>query len=280
MVATFQKIKSQREFILAVLIIVMLIAVGLRSPVFVTPSSLDDVLTDTSILIMMALAQMLVIITRGIDLSVASNLAFTGMAISMTNQVFPEVPLILLIMGAIVMGTVLGMFNGLCIAFFKIPPIVTTLGTLSIYRGMTFVISKGQWVSAHEMTRIYQDFPETRFLGFTHIFEFAIIIVLVFWIFLNHTKTGREIYGFGGDELAGLYVGLKNHRINFLVYCISGAVAGFCGYLWTGRFALASTVLATGCERQMIAACVFGGVSVAGGIGTVSGAVLGCLFLG
>ncbi len=133
--------KANREILLAAIILALIVAVGLRAPAFVTPSSLLGVLTDTSFLFMLALAQMGVLLTRGIDLSVAANLALSGMVVALVNHNAPGFPIAGIIVLAILFGAALGLINAALIAGLGIPPIVVTLGTLAVYRGMIFVIN-------------------------------------------------------------------------------------------------------------------------------------------
>src|SRR6185312_11336605 len=129
-----KRLLNAREAILALILIVGVAAIGLYQPVFVERQNISDMLTETSVLFMMALAQMVVILTRGIDLSVAANLALSGMVAALVSQYYPEVPLILMILTGIITGLFLGMINGTLIAYLGIPPIVVTLGTLAVFR--------------------------------------------------------------------------------------------------------------------------------------------------
>ena len=137
-----QLLKS-REFVLGLIILGLVIAIGIRAPVFVTPESLLNIITDTSFLFMLALAQMIVILTRGIDLSVAANLAMAGMLTALASRAMPEMPIVLIILLSTFCGLVLGVVNGAVIAGLGIPPIVVTLGTLAVYRGLIFVVAGG-----------------------------------------------------------------------------------------------------------------------------------------
>ncbi len=156
---------KKREFTLLLLIAVMLMLIVTQAPSFVSPENILRIINDTSILIMVSIGQFMVILTGGIDLSLASIIGFSGMAASMLNQYFPDLPVILILFAGMGIGTFLGLINGVLIAFGKVPPIITTLGTMSIFRGFTFVMSKGQWVTAHEMTESYMNIPHGSFLG-------------------------------------------------------------------------------------------------------------------
>jgi rhamnose transport system permease protein len=269
-----------RELVLAVLIALMVAGIGAYAPAFVAGDSLLGVLNDTAFLFMMALAQMVVILTRGIDLSVAANLALTGMLVGMLNQSYPDLPAIIYIVSAIGIGALLGLFNGGLIAYLGIPPIVVTLGTLAIYRGMIVVIAGGDQVNASEMSASFGGFPKIQFLGLSTVFWLAAAIAVLIWVFLNMTRTGRGLFAVGGNPIAARYCGIDKGRAELLVYAISGAVAGLSGYLWVARYGVAYSEIAVGFELTVIAACVIGGVSIGGGVGSVSGTLLGALFIG
>src|SRR5215217_9025577 len=146
------RLLKSRELWLALGIVVVIGLVTLRFPRFSQPGNLLTIFNDTSILMMLALGQMAVILTRSIDLSMASNLALTGMIVAMTNAAFPGVPIPLLVAMCVVIGAGLGAFNGILVWKLNIPPIVVTLGTLTIFRGLVFVISGGAWVNAAQMS--------------------------------------------------------------------------------------------------------------------------------
>ena len=177
-------------------------------------------------------------------------------------------------------GLLLGMLNGAMIAFLSIPPIVMTLGTLAVFRGMIIIIAGGDQVNASEMSAAFQAFPKQVFFGLTTPVWIAIGVSILFWIFLNATRPGRGLYAVGGNPIAARYCGIDHRRQELLAYSITGAVAGLCGYLWVARYGVAYSEIASGYELTVIAACVIGGVSIGGGVGSVAGTLLGALFLG
>lgn len=271
---------KSREAILALILALTVAGISLYQPVFIEAQNLGDMLTETSVLFMMALAQMVVILTRGIDLSVAANLALSGMIAALVSQYYPDVPLVLMILTGVVVGLLLGVFNGLLIAYLGIPAIVVTLGTLAVYRGLIIIIAKGDQVNASEMGRSFQAFPKETFLGLTSPVWIAIVVSLLFWVFLNLTRAGRGLYAVGGNPVAARYCGIDLRKQELLAYAIAGAVSGLCGYLWVARYGVAYSEIANGYELTVIAACVIGGVSIGGGVGSVAGTLLGALFLG
>jgi rhamnose transport system permease protein len=262
---------KQRETLLAILIVLMIGAVGMRAPVFLTSASLAGLMTDSALLVMLALTQMAVILTRGIDLSVASNLALSGMMAALLASHFPALPLVLVMLVAVAIGLGLGLLNGWLIGTLSLPPIVVTLGTMSVYRGLVFVLSGGAWVSSNQMPAAFINFPLAQLFGVSHLVWFAVAAALVAWYVARYTRFGRDLYAIGNEPDSARTIGIPCRRRLFWTYGWSGAMAGLCGYLWVARYAVAYTE---------IAACVIGGVSIAGGVGTVSGAVLGALFLG
>jgi rhamnose transport system permease protein len=270
----------RREIWLAAIILALVVGVGLRAPAFVAPSSLLGVLTDTSFLFMLALAEMVVLLTRGIDLSIAANLALTGMVAALVNRAAPGVPMAAIIALAILLGAALGAFNAALIAALGIPPIVVTLGTLAIYRGMIFVIAHGAWLTSKDMSPAFLAVPKAEFLGLSSLVWIAAGVAGAAWVYLNHTSAGRALYAVGGNPVAARYCGVDLASQQGVVYTLSGGIAGLCGYLWVSRYGIAYSDIAIGYELTVVAACVIGGVSIAGGVGTVSGALLGALFLG
>jgi rhamnose transport system permease protein len=228
---------------------------------------------------MLALTQMLVIVTRGVDLSVASNLALSGMVAAMLGAHVPGLPLPLIMLAAVAVGLGLGLVNGWLIGFLELPPIVVTLGTMSVYRGAVFVLSGGAWVSAHQMPAHFIAFPLDRLLGLPHLVWIAAATVAVIAWVARGTRFGRDLYAIGNAPQCAGYIGIASHKRLLWTYALSGAVAGVCGYLWVARYAVAYTEIAYGFEFTVIAACVIGGVSIGGGVGTVLGATLGALFL-
>lgn len=270
---------KHREPLLALMVVALVLLVGLRAPVFVSAGSLANLLTDSTLLVMLALTQMLVIVTRGIDLSVASTLALAGMVAAMLASANPDLPLVLVMLAATATGLAAGLLNGWLIGYLALPPIVVTLGSMSVYRGLVFVISGGTWVSAHQMPAGFVAFPLQRLFGLPHLVWIALATILLMVFVARYTRFGRDLYAIGNAPHCAAYIGIPTAKRLFWTYGLSGMVAGLCGYLWVARYAVAYTEIAYGFELTVIAACVIGGVSIAGGVGSVLGAMLGALFL-
>jgi rhamnose transport system permease protein len=269
---------KSREAILAYAILLLIAVIAMRFPAFVRPTNLANVFNDTSPLMILAIGQMIVILTKCIDLSVAANLAFCGMVAALMNGA--GVPLALILLGVVVLGAVLGAINGVLVWKVGIPSIVVTLGTMTIFRGSVFLMTNGKWVNAHQMSADFKALPRTVLLGLPVMSWIAIALILGFAIVLSRTALGRSFYAVGGNPHAAVYAGIDVGRTQFAAFVIAGALAGLTGYLWVARYAVAYVDIAGGFELDVVAACVIGGVAIAGGAGTIGGAVLGALFLG
>ncbi|MET3704906.1 ABC transporter permease [Citrobacter sp. UYEF32] len=276
----WQQLLKHREGLLGGVIVLMVLAIGSRVPSFIGPGNLVEMFNDTSILIILALGQMMVLLTKGIDLSMAANLALTGMIVALLNFHHPDIPVWALLILATALGLVMGIINGLLVWKMGIPAIVVTLGTMSIYRGIIFLLSDGGWINSHQMSADFLGLPRSSLLGLPLLSWCAIAALFVVGYFLRYSRTGRALYTAGGNATAAYYTGINAGKMQFVSFCLSGALAGFCGYLWISRFAVAYVDVANGFELQVVAACVIGGISTMGGTGRVLGCLLGALFLG
>lgn len=269
-----------REAGISLFILLLVAAIALRSPSFLSVDNFEDILLNISILTIVALAQAMVIITRGIDLSVSSTIGLVAMMVAFVVKENPEMPVVFSVLLGLVLGGVLGTFNGLLIAVGKVPPIIATLGTLSIYRGLVFYYSQGTWINSFELPRNFKLLSKGTPLGLPNMVIIAMVVAVVVYYFLNYTRTGRDIFAVGSNPDAAQFAGIRKQRIIFLVYLISGVLAGLAAVLWASRFESAQTNTGLGFELQTVAASVIGGVSTGGGAGTVPGVLLGALLLG
>lgn len=269
-----------RELGLLVFIIVLSVVVQILNPRFLTLENINDLVKNTAILSILAVGMMLVIITRGIDLSIGATLALAGMISALTVHADPSLNPII----AILLGTAVGFICGAILGFFvskcRVLPIIASLGMMNVFRGLTYMVSGGKWVSANQMSTSFKGIATTRILGINSLIFAAIVIYIIFYYFINHTRTGRQIYAVGSNPESAKISGINNERILWMVYTIMGVLAGLAGVLWVSKFASAQGDTAMGYELSVIAACVLGGVNAAGGSGTISGILLGTLLLG
>ncbi|MDI3546451.1 MAG: rhamnose transport system permease protein [Halanaerobiales bacterium] len=275
-----KNINKFRELGLLGFIIILSIFIQMRNPNYLTLENINDLIKNTAILSILAIGMMMVIITRGIDLSVAATLALSGMITAMTVRSYPSLHPLL----TILLGTIIGLFCGAIIGFLvskmSILPIIATLGMMNIYRGLTYWISGGKWISSYQMSTGFKRIATGSILGINNLIFIAIVLYIVAYYFVNHTRTGRQIYAVGSNPDSAKVSGIKIDKILFLVYSIMGVLAGLSGVLWVSKFASAQSNTATGYELTVIAACIVGGVNIAGGSGKISGIILGSLLLG
>jgi rhamnose transport system permease protein len=277
---------KHREIRTLALLVAVIVAAALRAPRFIEATSINSILLWIPLLIVVGMGQMLVIVTRGIDVSVGSMVGLSAMAAGMFLRSHPGLPLVVGVLVGVLMGTALGAINAGVIAFGKVPPIIATLGSLSAYRGLVFILSHGVQVDSNDLpeslNRWTSDGPiHLGGVTFTWLLVGALAIAAVAAWFVRSTRTGRDIFALGSHPEAARLRGVPVTRITFLVYAVTGALCGIAGLMYASRFGFVNPGSAgQGLELIVIAAVVIGGVNVTGGSGSVLGVVLGCALLG
>jgi inositol transport system permease protein len=268
-------------------LILMIVGISIAEPAFLSRSNIFNVLTQSSIFGIMALGLTFVIISKGIDLSVGSILALSGVvlaslgqAASATSKYFPnmgELPVIIPILAALAIGALCGGISGALIAKTKIPAFIATLGMMTIARGMALIYSDGRPIS----TLV----PSLTALG-GKLFGYIPVPVIIFFIaigvssvLLQMTKFGKNVYAIGGNITAAEVSGVNVSKNLIMIYAYSGLLAGLAAVVFAGRVGSVHPGAATGYELTAIAATTIGGTSHAGGIGTIWGAFVGALVL-
>lgn len=274
------KLPNSRELGLILFILVASVFIQTQNSSFLTMVNLTDMLTNTSILAILAVGMMMVLITGGIDLSVGAVVALSGMSSAVFIRDFPNIPVIVAVLVGLFVGLFSGLVLGLLIAKGRILPIIASLGMMNVYRGLTYIVGDNQWVSAFQMTDAFKEIATGSFLGINHLIWAAFIVLAVFYYILNFTRSGRRMYAVGSNEEATAITGISKERTLILVYMLNGLLAGLVGVLWVSKFASAQGDTASGYELNVIAACVLGGVSVNGGVGKISGLITGALLFG
>lgn len=273
-----------RELGIVAFLVVVIIVTVLLKPNFIQPINIRSILLWIPLLSVVAMGQMMVIITRGIDVSVGSILAFSGIVVGMIFRDFPEFNIYLGTLLGILLGAMLGAINGGLIAWLKVPPIITTLGTLSAYRGLVFIVSGGRQIDPNHVPTALIRWSQRGPFGIQWIpwvVIIAIVVALLTYAFLRFTKMGRNIYAIGGNPDAAKLRGISVESTTFVVYLITGGLAGLAGILYASRFGFVNPgETGVGFELTVIAAAIIGGTNIFGGSGTVLGVFLGCLLLG
>lgn len=277
-----RSILLSREAGILVMIILFCLAVGVMKPQFLTLNSLRIILLLVPLIMIVAMGLMLVIVARHVDLSVGSILGLTAMACGMMFRYYPEIWWPLGFLLAIGLGALLGLVNGLLVTLFRLPSIIVTLGTLSLYRGLTFIISDAKQIDRQYVPSALKAMSQTSpILGIPWIIFMSFAVVALTYWFVMHTRLGREIFALGSNPLAAPLRGIDVTRVTLVVFSISGALSGLAGIMYASRWGFVNpSNTGNGFEFQVIAAVVIGGVSINGGVGTVPGTVLGVLLLG
>lgn len=277
--STLKKITGSREFLLAVILVLLVAVVTYFSRSFLSPQSLTDLLKNNAVTLVMALGMLCVMLVGGIDISIMSTLAFSGMSIGMLLKYNHISSTFLAFVIAIAIGIACGFLVGLVISRADVPPIIATMGFMYIYRAMGYLVShNGEWAGAQKLGK-FKDFATTKFLGLNKVLWVIIICYVFFFFFMKWTRTGRKIYAVGSNPSAAEVSGINVKNIKLLVYMIMGCLAGLGGALQVAIYASAMPDMQQGGEMDVIAACVIGGVSMSGGRGTVLGTLLGSVIL-
>jgi ribose transport system permease protein len=260
-------------------LIVLLVAIGaltLASPEFLTGNNLANLARQVSIFGILAIGQLMVILTGGIDLSVGSILGLSG---AVTAQLlvsgFPVVPSLVI---GVAVGGVLGIVNGLLVTRFKLPPFIATLGMLGIARGLVLVITDANTIQG--MPEGFQTLANGSILGIPNLLIIFVTITAIAWFVLTRTVFGRYVYSVGSNPEAARLAGVPVALVTASVYAISGLLAAVGGVLLTSRLGAGVPTAGTGFELQAIAACVIGGASLSGARGSAIGAACGALIIG
>jgi ribose transport system permease protein len=295
---------SQTAYV-TIALVVLLVVMNFASPYFFTEGNIQNVAKNFSFIAIATLGVTFVIITGGIDLSVGSMMCFAAMITSMVmsglstpgatgaswfvhlaadnKTVVANVPgLILLVsvLAGLAVSLIVGLVNGFCIAVLGLSPFVTTLGALSIVRGLSYVVSngRGSFPGGPDAPYFYA-LTSGDVMGVPAPFIYLVILALIMAVVLHHTSFGRHVFALGGNEKAAELTGISVVRVKIEVYVLCALAAGLQGIIISGWLGSAPANMATSYELNVIAAAVIGGANLAGGIGGPLGAIVGCVLL-
>jgi rhamnose transport system permease protein len=257
----------------------LILVTTVKNPGFLSAQSIRDLLLGAAILVILAVGQSVVIITRNVDLSVGSILGLVAFATGKLFLALPNAPLILAVVVGIVMGALCGAVNGGLIAAARVPALVITLGTLYVFRGIDFYWASGQQINAANMPASFLRLGTATVLGVPVLALIAFVVVVLVGSYLHWYRGGRELYAIGSEPTAARLSGIPIGRRVFGAFVANGALAGLAGVLYAARFGTIDAAAGTGIELQVVAAAVVGGVAIFGGSGSVYGAALGAVLL-
>lgn len=269
-----------REFGILAALVVVVIAATVKNPAFLFSSDgWRDLLLTPSILMLVAVGQAIVIITRNVDLSVGSVMGLTAY---LTGRLFvdvPGIPIVVVVIAAVLLGAFLGLVNGALVAFAKVPAMVITLGTLYAYRGINVLWTGSDRINASDMPKDFLGLGTQQVLFIPVLSIIAVIVLALAAWYLRNTRGGREYYAIGSDPSAAELYGLKVTRRILSAFILSGALAGLAGVFYAARYGSISSQAGSGWELDAVGAAVIGGIAITGGVGTVWGAAIGAMLL-
>ena len=258
--------------------LVLVVAFALASPVFLTPENFANIGRQTTLVSIMAVGMTLVIVSGEFDLSVGSTMALAGVlgALAMSN--FADV----WVVGALVAlatGALVGLVNGVLTTWLSIPSFLITLGSLSIGRGLALLVTGTRPVNIRD-ERYYAIFGEGSLLAIPAPIIWTIVVVAAGIVLLHYSTFGRQVYATGGNAIAARYTGIDTRRVKTICLIIAGTLAGLAALVLTARSHAARPDAGAGIELDVIAAVILGGAALAGGYGTIIGALVGSLIIG
>lgn len=269
----------QRELTLVAIMFVVGGLVSISAPQFLTASNVSQVAVLAAVTAVAAIGEALVIITRNVDLSVEAMIGLVAyvVAVTLESQTLSAPAAILV---GLVLGLGLGMINGFIIAFLRVPAIVATLGTLSVFRGIDYFIAGSNQVPVAGLPEGFTDPARGDILGIPVFVLISIAVVTIGMLVLRYSRFGRQLYAVGSNPEAAAILGIPSKRVVFTAFALCGLLSGAAGVMWVMEFGTINGTAATGAGLAIVAAVVVGGVNIFGGSGTLAGAAIGALFLG
>jgi len=273
-----------RELTLVVVLVLMITFFALQIPGYLSPRTFTNITTGTSIIATVAVGQVLVLLTRNVDLSVGAIVGLVayvmGTALSGAGDVNP----IIVVAGCMALGASLGAINGAIVAYGRVPAIITTLGTLALFRVGLVELSGSQTVTTSMLPKWLVSIPSTSVVSVLGVdvrilFAIAIVATILGQLVLRYLPYGRRLFAIGSNPDAARVAGLPMRRDVFLAFVGSGMMAGLGGFMWLGKFGNITVISGTGLELQVVAAAVVGGVNIFGGAGSMFGALLGAMLI-
>ncbi len=277
-----QKISPQTLRVLALAIVLVLVILFFGSQIenYYTPRMFNRISTSASMIMLIAIGQALVVITRNIDLSVGSIVGFTAYLTGDLLVAQPDLHPILVILAAMAVGALFGMVNGLLVAYGRVPAIIVTLGTLALYRTLLVEYSSARSITTAMLPEWVVELPRVTLFSIGELdvrvtVAIALAVAFVFHLALWRLRAARKLYAVGSNPDAAAIAGINAERVVFTAFVLSGALAGLAGFMFLARFGNITVVAGLGFELKSVAAVVVGGVNIFGGSGTVVGVVLG-----
>lgn len=270
-----KSIAGMKEVGVIVPIVIAAIIFGKINPDFFSFENLINVLRNSSFTFITAIGMTYVLITGAFDLSVGSQMACGGLFTGLL--MLAGIPTWLAILIGICSGVIMGSINGYIIEYLKVPPMIATMSTMMIYRGIVYVALKGE--PLYPLPDNFAIIGQGDLLHIPIIIIITVILGIVAEVVLKYTVFGRMVYAVGGNAETARLSGIPVKRVKFITYMLIGALGAFTGILYASRFGSVQSAVGQGSEMIMIAAAIIGGTSILGGAGTIFGTVLGSIFM-
>ncbi len=274
-----ETVSRVRELAIAAAIVIVFAVTLLKNSSFADAGSIQQILTGSSLIALLAVGETLVIVTNNIDLSVGSVLGLSAFLIGDVFQAHPHTPVIVAFLLGIAIGTLCGIIIGFVTVVARVPSLVVTLAALYIIRGYDDVIGVGVQIEPTSIPHSFQEIGYKTFIGIPWLFLLVAALVLIAAYAMRSFRVCREMYAIGSNTDAAVLAGIPTAKRVFTAFVISGALAGFAGALFLAEYATVDATGGTGYELLVVAAAVVGGVAIFGGSGTVIGAALGAILL-
>jgi len=273
-----------RLLFLILLILIVVVFFSVNVPGYFSARFFNRITTSVVVVAVLAVGQTLVFLTRNFDLSLGSIVGFTAYFVGQQLWHHPNIPPIGAVLLAIAVGMVMGSINGVIVAYGRVPSIITTIGTLAIYRAFLVEYSHAIPITTNNLPRWLVDLSGLSLANVGDVeiralFAVMIVVLVIFQLVLSYTVFGRRLYAIGSNPEAARVAGFPAQRMVFLAFLTSGALGGLAGFLFLSRYGNITVLAGIGLEFDSIAAAVVGGVSNMGGSGTVIGAFLGALLI-
>ncbi|RCS60386.1 MULTISPECIES: ABC transporter permease [Microbacteriaceae] len=269
-----------REIGILLALVLIVVAATAKNPNFLfSGDGWRDLLVTPAPLLLVAVGQAIVIITRNVDISVGSVIGLTAYLTGRLFVDFPGIPIPLVVVAALLFGALLGLINGMLVSFAKVPAMVITLGTLYAYRGINVLWAGSDRVNGADMPKEFLGLGTAQVLSIPVLTIVAILVLIVAAWYMKNMRSGRELYAIGSDPEAATLYGLKKTKRVLTAFVLSGTLAGLAGVFYAARYGTIDSQAAAGWEFDAIGAAVIGGVAIVGGVGTVWGAAIGAFLL-
>jgi rhamnose transport system permease protein len=268
-----------RELGIVLALVLVVGATTIDNHLFLSVTSIQELLSGASIIALLAIGETIVIITRNVDLSIGSVLGISAYAVGVLYRDHPHTPLVVVFLLALGIGAACGTVNGVIVTVARVPSLVVTLGTLYIIRGIDGAWAGGNQVNASMLPNSFNKIGYGTIAGIPYLGIIAIVAVGIATYVMRTFRTARDFYAIGSDPDAARLAGIPVGSRVFLAFVLSGGIAGLAGAVWLSYFGSVDAIAGVGYEFQVITAVVVGGVAIFGGSGTVLGAALGALLL-